>query len=153
MCSIPGRLLCSQFLCFSEVLSEVPSECLFKPSSEGMNSVPSCASQGDGSSSCCSPVSCSSDLEKVGKSPRRHWKSVSNCFRKADGWNCWLSAGRQSAKSIRRRRRQRQDHEIQRRVDRAHQKISGQSHRKTVCQESRGGHCPVPGRPVDKGGL
>ena len=28
------------------------------------------------------------------------WKSVSDCFRKADGWNCWLSAGRESAKSI-----------------------------------------------------
>ena len=36
---------------------------------------------------------------------------------------------------------------------RHHQKISGQNHRKTVCQESRRGHCPVPVRPVDKGGL
>ena len=25
--------------------------------------------------------------------------------------------------------------------------------RRTVCQESRGGHCPVPARPIDKGGL
>ena len=65
---------------YSEVHSKVP----LMSSSKGTNSVPSCESRWAGIFLCSSPDCCCSDAEEMGKSPRKHWMSVSDCSRKAD---------------------------------------------------------------------
>ena len=70
MCSIPGRLSCTQFLSSSKVHSEVPSECLSKLPQRYEKRPELCITRGLKLFMLLHDCCCS-DLEEVAKSPKK----------------------------------------------------------------------------------